>query len=257
MMDSEPFLIMSTDLNAYRAWLDSWLDSWLTLTAPPELSDFHNARTAFFRYPVTADGEARGPSATFQHAYDGMLESMVSLPVSLREPLSATGCVSSVEDFSSIARDLDVKTRLAERETSEGPLSIDEYAEWCADIVQTIPWFADRATIGRHLKIEWGKLTPPPDIAGFHGALLEWYDEFERTGTLDAETPIGQRVAAELRQMDYDHFERLYYRTGCVGQRFVFTAGRAEDSHPPEPPDHTPTSPPRTPTPTRLGTAKD
>ena len=129
-------------------------------------------------------------------------------------------------------------------------MSIDEYAEWCADIVQTIPWFADRATIGRHLKIEWGKLTPPPDIAGFHGALLEWYDEFERTGTLDAETPIGQRVSAELRQMDYSHFERLYYRTGCVGQRFVFTAGRAEDSHPPEPPPHTPTSPPRTPTPT-------
>ncbi len=249
LMDSEPFLIMSTDLKAYRAWLDSWL----TLKAPPELSDFHNARTAFFRYPVTADGEARGPSATFQHAYDGMLESMVSLPVSLREPLSATGCVSSVEDFSSIARDLEVKARLAERETSEGPLSIDEYAEWCADIVQTIPWFADRATIGRHLRTEWGKLTPPLDISGFHKALLEWYDEFERTGTLDAETPIGQRVAAELRQMDYGHFERLYYRTGCVGQRFVFTAGRSEDSHPSPPPPHTPTSPPRTPTPTPPG----
>ena len=237
LMDSEPFLITSTDPKAYRAWLDSWL----TLKAPTELSEFHTARTAFLQYLVTADGEARGPSAQFQHAYDAMLESMVSLPVSLREPLSATGCVSSVEDFSSIARDLDTKARLDERETSKGPLSIDEYAEWCADIVRMIPMFDDRAAIGRYLRTEWGKLTPPLDISGFHEALLEWYDEFERTGTLDAETPIGQRVAAELRQMDYGHFERLYYRTGCVGQRFVFTAGRAEDSHPPEPPDHTPT----------------
>ena len=253
LMDSEPFLIVSTDPKTYRVWLDSWLDSWLTLKAPTELSEFHTARTAFLQYLVTADGESRGPSAQFQHAYDAMLESMVSLPVSLREPLSATGCVSSAEEFSSIARDLDVKARLAERETSEGPLSIDEYAEWCADIVRTIPMFDDRAAIGRYLRTEWGKLTPPLDIAGFHEALLEWYDEFERTGTLDAETPIGQRVAAELRQMDYSHFERLYYGTGCVGQRSVFTAGRAEDSHPPEPPPPTPTSPPRTPTPTPPG----
>ena len=260
LMDSEPFLIMSTDPKAYRAWLDSWLDSWLTLKAPTELSEFHTARTAFLQYLVTADGESRGPSAQFQHAYDAMLESMVSLPVSLREPLSATGCVSSVEVFSSIARDLEVKTRLAERETSEGPLSVDEYAEWCADIVRTIPMFDDRAAIGRYLRTEWGKLTAPLEIASFHVTLLEWFNEFERTGTLDAETPIGQRVAAELRQMDYGHFERLYYGTGCVGQRFVFTAGRSEDSHPPEPPDHTPTPQrtrrpfnPKTPTPTPPG----
>ena len=241
LMDSEPFLIMSTDPKAYRAWLDSWLDSWLTLKEPTELSEFHTARTAFLQYLVTADGEARGPSSTFQRAYDAMLESMVSLPVSLREPLSATGCVSSMEIFSSIARDLDVKARLAERETSEEPLSIDEYAEWCADIVRTIPMFDDRAAIGRYLRTEWGKLTAPLEIASFHVALLEWYDEFERTGTLDAETPIGQRVSAELRQMDYSHFARLYYGTGCVGQRSVFTAGRSEDSHPPPPPPHTPT----------------
>lgn len=238
LMDSEPILIMmSTNPKAYREWLDSWL----TLRAPPELSDFHNARTAFYQYFVTADGEARGPSAPFQRAYDAMLESMVGLPVSLREPLSATGCVSSVGVFSSAARDLDTRARLAERGTSQEPLSIDEYAQWCADIVRTIPMLDDRATVARYLLTEWAKLTPPPDIAGFHKALLEWYAEFERTGTLDAETPIGQRVSAELRQMDYGHFESLYYRTGCVGQRSMFTAGRSEDSHPSPPPPPTPT----------------
>ena len=256
LMDSEPLLIMLTNPKAYREWLDSWLP----LRAPPELSDFHNARTAFFQYFVTADGEARGPSAPFQRAYDAVLESMVSLPVSLREPLSATGCVSSVGVFSRIVRDLDAKARLAERETSQEPLSIDEYAQWCADIVRTIPMRDDRATVARYLLTEWAKLTPPPDIAAFHKALLEWYAEFERTGTWDAETPIGQRVSAELRQMDYGHFESLYYRTGCVGQRFPFTAGRSEDSHPSPPPPHTPTPQrtrrpfnPKTPTPTPPG----
>ncbi len=190
------------------------VELWGSITPPVEYRDFHNAEMVHYQYLLSPDGSNEDSLPTSHAAFELKNEAVGAMTTELQNALVATGCISRSE-ISDITRTLEAKARMAERDVREEPLSIDEYAQQCRDILLTVPYFDTRQAVETYLLTEWGKVTPPPEVSGFHAAVIAWWKERLRTGVIDFESPQALAMYDEGNRMDAEAFDRLAL-AGCI-----------------------------------------
>ena len=153
---------------------DEWVVELAALRPPPEVAAFHEATSAQFT------GQSNGgPNAETQAAYDRRTEILVELPAELLDPLFEAGCLREVEIV--VAQNiLAAKARVAARGPQVVPVTVEDYAQRCADITRTVPIMGGWDAFTKHIIDHWRELIPPAGFEDYHAALLAVYLEMEQ-----------------------------------------------------------------------------
>ena len=190
---------------------DEWVVELAALRPPPEVAAFHEATSAQFT------GQSNGgPNAETQAAYDRRTEILVELPAELLDPLFEAGCLREVEIV--VAQNiLAAKARVAARGSQEIPVTVEDYAQRCADITRTVPIMGGWDAFTKHIIDHWRELIPPAGFEDYHAALLAVYLEMERTREVDLTSETMTKATTEATKLGNEAVGVLTL-AGCIGR---------------------------------------
>ena len=184
-----------------------------SLVPPPELQDFHEAQSQYYLSQV----EAGDTTVDTQAAWDRQLVIVGDMPTALRQMLVDEYCLLELQ-----VRFVDNTLAARERVTRRGPatadMSIEEYAERCADIKRTAPVAGSLDDFLTYVSDEWRKLVPPQILEDYHSAIQAVYAEMLKSGgVVDEASPAFQYAAAEGKKLGVVILDKLM-RAGCIGE---------------------------------------
>ena len=190
---------------------DEWVVELAALRPPPEVAAFHEATSAQFT------GQSNGgPNAETQAAYDRRTEILVELPAELLDPLFEAGCLREVEIV--VAQNiLAAKARVAARGPQVVPVTVEDYAQRCADITRTVPIMGGWDAFTKHIIDHWRELIPPAGFEDYHAALLAVYLEMEQTREVDLTSETMTKAATEATKLGNEAVGILTLAS-CIGR---------------------------------------
>ena len=164
------------------------------------------------------DATEPGPNALTQEASNNYQHEVASMPLNVRETLLGTGCLTEVDVL--LAREFVAAwSRLHRGYAQSGTVTVEQYAQACADIKLTVPTMNHLEAIPEHFLHWWRKLVPPPGMGKFHSAVMDIYREWV---TLKSGDPNDLSLTAQMalheatQSLDRNHFEILL-REKCAG----------------------------------------
>ena len=170
-----------------------WVQSIGGLNPPESLVDYHFGMLSLYGGMLDldrADIDVKPP-------YIRQIKAIVALDYGVGQLLSDELCLrrTQVEVSRAIAV---TRGKLANMTPQSEPMTVEEYAIHCADIILASPWGDSIEAMASHIYQEWSKIVPPPEMRVYHDALLAFYEEFVRTGLMDIGSPAGQIVIAAV-----------------------------------------------------------
>ena len=192
---------------------DEWTLELAEVEAPPGLADFWFAKSAKFRAQ-----DENGLNEHTQAAYDDEQWFITQMNQEVQDALLDAGCLSGV-DVALAYRTAEAWARYEAGYGQRAGTSIEEFAQACADMKATVPAFDALDTMPRHLLYWWAQLTPPPELADYYDAVLEFYRTWEATESSDlADVPfeVEMAVVNTAEALDGDVLETLL-RMRCAG----------------------------------------
>ena len=190
---------------------DEWAVELDALRPPPEVAAFHEATSAQFTGQLNG-----GPNAETQAAYERRTEILVELPAELLDPLFEAGCLREVEIVVAQNR-LAAKARVAARGPQVAPVTLEDYAQRCADITRTVPIMAPWESVTKHLIDSWRGLIPPAGFEDYHAALLAVYLEMEQIRGVDLTSETMTKAVTETTKLGNEAVGILTL-AGCIGR---------------------------------------
>ena len=207
--------IRNRDESAPQWTFEAWVAEAQAVEVPPVLTEWWSAYVDQFALQLTHDG----PCEYSQGASDTTLDQLALMDFRLREYLVDGGCITGVEVWQAEAVWAGWG-RLLDGFGQGQNVSVEEFAEACADIKATVPTLDNLIAIPQHLAYWWEQLNPPPELRRYHAAVADFYREWIETGGGDPQTDVSfetQMALIEVAQdLDEDVLETLLARR-CAG----------------------------------------
>ena len=208
--------IRNQDESAAEWTFEGWIEEAQATGVPEVLADWWSGYVDQFALQVVHDG----PSEHSQRAADDTMWELYEMDPRLREYLLDTGCLTGVEVWRADAT-VEAWDRLMNGWGQGENVSIEEFADACSDIKLTTPTLDETVAIPYHMAYWWGQLTPPPELASYHVAVADFYEEWIETGGgIDPQTDVSfetQMVVLDsVQSLEEDIRETLLIRR-CAG----------------------------------------
>lgn len=187
-----------------------WVESLRALEPPPELQEFNDARVGKYAGQLRAEG----PNIYTQAAFDAEIQIVADMPAELRQVLVDEGCLRESAVAYGRVR-LEAKARMAARGDAQHATTVEEYAQWCADVQLTAPRMSSFETSVTHSIDGLLAMTPPPGVEGYHDASLRLLLEWREKGEPVTESPHLQTLIEETEKLGPVFIDTLR-RTGCI-----------------------------------------
>ena len=193
-----------------------WVADAQALNPPVILQELHDAWIDQFAGQIV-DGQLLGPNEETQEAYWREVSLVTFMSPAVRQVLVDEWCLLETEIalYNRVAAAL---KRMAVP-GAEVTLTLEQYAERCADMQLTAPLMGGTDMLFNHLVNTWSALVPPPGLEGYHQAVLELYLEWQTVEnfdlvSLDSQLALReQALAASLKHRD---FLEVMLRKGCT-----------------------------------------
>lgn len=193
-----------------------WITRFDGLVPPAKFREFHEAR---IEQHLTILQSGGGDGRT-QAAYDREIAFVADLSPNLRSVLLDGRCLLELEVVSGGAI-LAARARVADRNTFENPLTMEDYAQRCVDIEHSSPLMGSQQDYLDYTIEQWRSLNPPPGLEDYHEILMIFFDRWEETRfsqDIDPTGPLGSALAAmadEVKELGPEFIE-LLLRSGCT-----------------------------------------
>ena len=190
-----------------------WVAEAQAVETPPELTLWWEAFVDQFALQTES-----GPNQETQAAADAEAWLITQMTQPVQDALLDAGCLSGY-DVLLAYKVIEALTRY-EAGYGQGPdTTVDEFAQACADMKAAAPTMDVPEALPEHFWYWWKSLTPPPELADYHAAVLEFYRQWVLTGDglvddIPTEYQLALIDAAEA--MDEDVLEILL-RERCAG----------------------------------------
>ena len=195
-----------------RTSFTAWITMWSALRPPPELADYHDAKTSQFLSEIQHGGfnqAAHESRIREAKAVDAMSPEVQAI-------LFQESCLIQL-DYIIGQRLLEGLRRAESRGPAPNPPTVTDYAGRCGDVRMTIPIMGGRDGIAGHLANGMDALSPPPELQQFHDHLVStlrlWADEEQNASlTFGPVLKLATTGAANLPPYLFD----ILVSSGCV-----------------------------------------
>ena len=175
------------------------LEAVKALEAPLELSDFHSAWVSLYEEQVQVLGANTvviGPNPATQAAYERWLSATAAMAGDLRLMLRDVDCLD--REIINYAFDfIEARQRMATIEPGR-VMTAEEYGQGCGDILLSAPTLTSMTGLADYLKEQWGRLTPPTELQGYHDIVFDFYQSLAETGEFGSQPKFYAALTAEV-----------------------------------------------------------
>ena len=171
--------------------LRSFQEGLSALEPPPELADFHEARTTTY-----TSQSVTGPGPKSRAAFVREIEIVAAMSPNLRDILVSEGCLSDW-GVNLGKHYLEARERIATRGQPANPPTLTDYAERCGDVRLTEPVMGSSAMSTQHLFLGLDELTPPPELEQYHATSIAILRHDASSGLV---TPVPESLIEDARR---------------------------------------------------------